>query len=211
MLRRLSFNLWYFGRPPWDSGISPPELLDFLGDHAPGRAIDLGCGTGTNVITLAQHGWQVTGIDFASRAIQIARRKIQRANIRAEVRVGDVTKLRDVLGPFDLGLDMGCFHGVEDKVAYLNGLARLLATGGHWLMYGRLKDAPSIRLDTARLDPSPRLSTALAQRWLGQARASLGLVSISKNVNSTECDDTRIANRDLWVRRTPKRLTQNYW
>lgn len=160
MLRRLSFNLWYFGRPPWDSGISPPELLDFLGDHAPGRAIDLGCGTGTNVITLAQHGWQVTGIDFASRAIQIARRKIQRANIRAEVRVGDVTKLRDVLGPFDLGLDMGCFHGVEDKVAYLNGLARLLATGGHWLMYGRLKDAPSIRLDTARRQFGPGLAAA---------------------------------------------------
>src|SRR5689334_21905005 len=52
MLRRLSFNLWYFRNPPWDSGISPPELLEFIQTHPAGKAIDLGCGTGTNVITL---------------------------------------------------------------------------------------------------------------------------------------------------------------
>lgn len=155
MLRRLSFNLWYFGRPPWDSGVSPPELLGFLHDHGPGRAIDLGCGTGTNLITLAQHGWQVTGIDFAPRAVQIASRKIHQAKIEADVRVGDVTKLPDVSGPFDLALDMGCFHGVGDKAAYLGELVRLLAVGGHWLMYGRLKAAsplPGPGLVAADLD-----------------------------------------------------------
>lgn len=144
MLRRLSFNLWYLGRPPWDSGISPPELLDFLKEHLPGRAIDLGCGTGTNVITLAQHGWQVTGVDFAPRAVRIAERKIKQANVKAQVYVGDVTKLKNVSGPFDLALDMGCFHGVEDRAAYLNELNRLLAAGGHWLMYGRCKAAPRL-------------------------------------------------------------------
>jgi len=67
LLRRINFNLWYFRRPPWDRGISPPELFDFISKHPAGRAIDLGCGTATNVITLAQNGWQVTGIDFAPR------------------------------------------------------------------------------------------------------------------------------------------------
>ena len=52
-LRRLSFLLWYFRDPPWDTNISPPELLDFINRHPPGRVLDLGCGTGTNVITLA--------------------------------------------------------------------------------------------------------------------------------------------------------------
>ncbi len=60
MFRRLAFNFWYFRKPPWDSGISPPELLEFIRTHPAGKAIDLGCGTGTNVITLAKAGWQVT-------------------------------------------------------------------------------------------------------------------------------------------------------
>ncbi len=142
LLRRLNFNLWYFARPPWDSGISPPELFDFIADHPAGRAIDIGCGTGTNVITLAQHGWQVSGIDFAPRAIQIAKRKVQNANVKAVLQVGDATKLDGITGPFDLALDMGCFHGVENRPAYLATLDRVLASGGYWLMYGFFKSDP---------------------------------------------------------------------
>ena len=141
-LRRLSFNFRYFGTPPWDRGISPPELYDFIRTNPPGRAIDLGCGTGTNVITLAQAGWQTTGVDFAPRAITIGRRKLRTQNVQAELHVGDVTKLSGIDGPFDLALDMGCFHGVQDRAAYLVELTRLLAPGGFWLMYGLFRSAP---------------------------------------------------------------------
>ncbi len=140
MFRRLAFNFWYFGRPPWDSGISPPELLDFLADHPAGRAIDIGCGTGTNVIMLAQHGWQVTGVDFAMRAIQIAKSKLKRAGLNADLIVDDATKLKKVSGPFDLALDLGCFHGLTNKNMYLSQLDRVLAKGGFWLMYGFFKE-----------------------------------------------------------------------
>lgn len=137
----------YLRRPPWDSGITPPELFDFIAAHPPGRAIDLGCGTGTNVIALAQNGWQVTGVDFIPKAIRTAKRKLalskvegtQNANVKADLRVGDVTNLRGIAGPFDLALDIGCFHGVEDKSAYLDELDRLLAPRGHWLLYGFFK------------------------------------------------------------------------
>jgi methylase of polypeptide subunit release factors len=74
MMRKLFFNLAYLQKPVWDTGISPPELLDFIANHNPGRALDLGCGTGTNSITLAKHGWEVTGVDFVKRAINLARR-----------------------------------------------------------------------------------------------------------------------------------------
>ncbi len=141
MLRRLNFSLWYFVRPPWDSGISPPELMDFIAGNPASRAIDLGCGTGTNVVTLAQHGWQVTGVDFAPLAIQIAKRKARNAKVEASLFVGDVTVLKGISGPFDLALDMGCFHGIADRRAYLAELRRVLASGGHWLMYGLSKVA----------------------------------------------------------------------
>jgi len=139
LLRRINFNIWYFSRPPWDSGISPPELVDFISKHPAGRAIDLGCGTGTNVVTLVQNGWQVVGIDFAPRAIRIAKRKINKANIHADLRIDDATKLKGVDGPFDLALDLGCFHGIERRIDYLTQLKRVLAPDGHWLLYAIFK------------------------------------------------------------------------
>lgn len=151
MFRRLSFNIWYLRKPPWDTGVSPPELLTFIQTHTAGKAIDLGCGTGTNAITLSRAGWQVTGVDFAPRAIHIAKKKLERENIQAELLVGDVTKLSQINGPFDLALDIGCFHSLTQQgmLDYLTQLDRILAINGFWLMYGFFK------LDTHR--PSPGL------------------------------------------------------
>ena len=130
----------YFGQPPWDTGVSPPELFDFIKNNPPGRAIDIGCGTGTNVITLAQAGWRVTGVDFAPRAIKIARQKLQRSGMQANVLVADVTNLSGIAGPFDLALDLGCFHGIsrEGRAKYLDQLQRVLAPNGFWLLYAFL-------------------------------------------------------------------------
>ena len=138
-LRRISFNFWYFRNPPWDSGITPPELFEFIQSHPAGRAIDLGCGTGTNIITLAKAGWQVSGIDFASRAIQIAKRKLKRQNIKVhQLLIGDVTNFK-IDSQFDLALDIGCFHGMDNKPDYLTQLDKILAPYGFWLMYGFFK------------------------------------------------------------------------
>lgn len=146
LLTRLIFNLWYLRRPPWDSGISPPELLEFIQTHPPGRALDLGCGSGTSSITLARAGWQVTGVDFASRAIQTAKRKTKNVNARVDFLVADVTHLPPSLfsTPYDLALDIGCFHGLSkgQRAAYLDNLERLLAPRGYWLLYGFFKSAP---------------------------------------------------------------------
>jgi SAM-dependent methyltransferase len=149
MMRRLRFAWIYLRRPTWDSGIAPPELHEFIATQPPGRAIDLGCGTGTNVIALAQNGWQVTGVDFIPKAIKTAKRKLalskiegtKLAGVNVDLRVGDVTNLHGIAGPFELALDIGCFHGVDDKSAYLKELDRLLVPGGHWLLYVFFKPA----------------------------------------------------------------------
>ena len=152
MFRRLSFNIWYLRKPPWDSGISPPELLEFIKNHPAGKAIDLGCGTGTNIIALAEAGWQVTGVDFAPRAIRIAKNKIKHKNIQAALYVGDVTRLDNIKEHYDLALDIGCFHSLSQtgKLDYLNQLDRFLAPGGFWLMYGFFNPNP--------LQPGPGLA-----------------------------------------------------
>ena len=64
-MQQLWWNLVYrFGKTPWDTGITPPELRAVVesGQVPPGRALDLGCGTGTNVIYLARHGLEVVGV-----------------------------------------------------------------------------------------------------------------------------------------------------
>lgn len=144
-LRRIIYVLWYFRRPRWDSGVSPPELLGFLGSRPAGRAIDLGCGTGTNVITMAQLGWQVTGVDFIPAPIEIARKKARLAHVQIDLCVGDVTRLDGIEGCFDLALDLGCYHSlsVSERGAYLRQLERVLAPGGTWFVYAFLSSPQS--------------------------------------------------------------------
>jgi cyclopropane fatty-acyl-phospholipid synthase-like methyltransferase len=143
-ISRLFFWLFYMGDPPWDTGISPPELIRFIDNNPSGRALDLGCGTGTNAITLAQHGWQVTAVDFIGRAIRTARRKAKHASVEIDFRVGDVTRLDDIHGPFDLIVDIGCFHSLshQGQDAYIDNIERLLADQGTFLLYAyfRLPD-----------------------------------------------------------------------
>ena len=168
VFRRLLFHYWYFGQPPWDTGISPPELVEFIETHKPGRAIDIGCGTGTNVITLARAGWNVTGVDFAPKAISLAKRKLKDAGLQAELKVADATKLDGISGPFDLAFDLGCFHSIPRNLQpkYLDQLEHILAPKGFFLLYGFVKpDAnlpgpglaeTEIDLISARLTPISR-------------------------------------------------------
>ncbi len=144
--------------------------MQFISEHPAGRAIDLGCGTGTNVITLAKHGWDVVGVDFAPPAIALARRKVRAAGLRADLAVGDVTALELAGGCFDLALDIGCFHGIDKRDAYLSSLERLLAPAGFWLMYGFFRPSPAAPgpgLDDATLDLIQSRQMALRSRTDG--------------------------------------------
>lgn len=143
--RKLFFNIWYYRRPPWDTGISPPELIRYLEIHPPGRALDLGCGTGTNVITMARYGWRATGVDFVNRAIDAAGKKANQAGVEVNLFVGDVTRLSGLHEPYDLILDIGCYHSLPQKSrpATIDNIKRLLAQDGTYLMYAFYKDETS--------------------------------------------------------------------
>ena len=136
---RLFFQFAYlFGFKPWDSGVPPPELVELIEGPKPlqrGRALDIGCGTGTNCKYLLDHGWDVTGVDFVPRALAVAKRKAPGAKLL----IGDVTRLRDlgVSGPFDLMLDLGCFHAIPDarRDAYVDEVSHVAAPGATLLMF----------------------------------------------------------------------------
>jgi SAM-dependent methyltransferase len=145
---RWSFTLSYLrGWAPWDSGIAPPELVRVVegGGHEhrePGRALDLGCGTGTNCLYLARHGWEATGVDFAEPAIARAREKAAVAGqLSGSTRFlrGDVTRLESLglRGTYHLIFDLGCLHVIPpvQRPRYAAGIARLAAPGALFLLY----------------------------------------------------------------------------
>jgi len=155
-LRQIYFNLLYLRKPPWDTQLSPPELIEFIENHPPGRALDLGCGTGTNVITLAKHGWEVTGVDFVGRAIRKAKKKAQQAGVSVELFVDDVTNLKQITGNFDFVLDIGCYHSLDadDQDGYVRKLERITGEGSVYMMYGffRTSDGSGRGMSTSDLD-----------------------------------------------------------
>ena len=134
------FELQYLlGQTPWDTDVTPPEVVELVagGGLPPGRALDLGCGTGTNTIYLACKGWEAVGVDFSALAIRWARRKARRAKVRCRFYRADVTDLSFLQGPFDLVLDVGCLHSVPPAgwERYAAGLARLVRPGGLYMLY----------------------------------------------------------------------------
>ncbi len=148
MIRRLRFDLLYrFGRPRWDTGVVPPEIRRLVEEErlAPGRAIDLGCGTGTSAVYLARHGWDVVGVDFSPKAIGRARRRAAEANVAGSARflVADVTSLSGIETLFELALDVGCFHSVprDARARYAAGVARVLRPGATLLIYAFVRES----------------------------------------------------------------------
>ena len=139
--RRVRFFQSYQRTPLWDTNISPPELIDFLESHPAGRAFDIGCGTGTNLITMAEKGWVVDGVEFIAKAVRAARRKIKNRDLPIYIHYADFFSYPILAASYDLVLDMGCYHSLpdEDKRSYEKKIARSLVHGGYYLLYGFLK------------------------------------------------------------------------
>jgi SAM-dependent methyltransferase len=143
VIRDLLEGYYRDGKPPWDTETTPPELVALVegdGSLPPGRALDLGCGTGTNATYLAGHGWEVVAVDLIDSAARQARRKAEAAGVDVRVLCGDVTRLDelDVPGSYDLFFDLSCYCGIpaHRRDAYAAGLTRRAAPGAWLLMFG---------------------------------------------------------------------------
>jgi len=123
---------------PWDTGRPSSELQRVVTQHAihPCRALEIGCGTGTNCVWLAQQGFTVTGVDVAPLAIEKAKHRAEQADVQAEFHAADVLALPALKGPFGFFFDRGCYHAVRRSAAdkYAPAVARHLAAGARGLV-----------------------------------------------------------------------------
>lgn len=76
-----------------------PLLVEVASKFAPGRALDLACGTGRNALWLGEHGWQVTAVDGSAAAIEEVRRRARDRDLEIEARVADLEKSEYRIAP----------------------------------------------------------------------------------------------------------------
>ena len=160
------------GNMPWDTGHPSSELQRVIREHKiqPCRALEIGCGTGTNSLWLAQQGFSVTGVDVAPLAIEQAIARAREAGVQAEFQVADVLALADLGAPFGFFFDRGCYHAVRrsDPQGYAPAVARQLAPGAKGLVLAGNAKEPN--------DPGPPVvSEEQIRAELGQAFNILAL------------------------------------
>lgn len=140
------FNAAYSsGDAPWDSGIVPPEVQALVsGEHRPppGRALDVGCGSGMSSVFLAQQGWQVLGVDFAAEGLVLARQRAAAAGLSEDQVAFQQGNAADPQFLADhpsvtLFLDIGCLHSLtpSEQQQYAGHVKRLVAAGGVFQLY----------------------------------------------------------------------------
>lgn len=126
------------GELPWDTGEPEPLLVEFVtsGRVGPTRTLEIGAGTGTNALWMAQRGFEVLGIDVAPIAIERATAKLNGLHLGCRFQTLDFLAADVPDGPFHFVFDRGCFHVFdepEEREHFAARVAASLAPGGLWL------------------------------------------------------------------------------
>jgi 2-polyprenyl-3-methyl-5-hydroxy-6-metoxy-1,4-benzoquinol methylase len=138
MLPAMGFEWAYQnGTPPWEIGRAQSAIVGLAEQGAiSGSVLDLGCGTGDNVLYLASLGLDVTGIDASPTAIGRAKAKAAERGIDATFIEGNALDLAGLRRSFDVVVDCGLFHIFSDaeRVRYEGGLSQVVRPGGRYFL-----------------------------------------------------------------------------
>jgi 2-polyprenyl-3-methyl-5-hydroxy-6-metoxy-1,4-benzoquinol methylase len=111
-----------------------------VADLPPGTALDLGCGEGADAIWLAAQGWQVTGVDVSTVALERAAAFAAAAGAEIADRLtwqqADMLTWTPPAGQFDLVSAHFIHLPPTERMALHRRLANAVRPGGHLLIVG---------------------------------------------------------------------------
>jgi SAM-dependent methyltransferase len=121
---------------PWEHAHVDQPLARLVEDLPPGRALDVGCGTGRDATFLAGRGWDVTAVDFVPLALERARQRPGADAVRwvhGDISAPDTLDLGD---GYTLVVDLGCVHGLttDERARAAGVLTKAAAPGATLLM-----------------------------------------------------------------------------
>lgn len=111
------------------------ELLLKLLPVAPARVADLGCGTGSLSLLMAEAGHEVTGLDISPAMVKLAREKVTEAGYVAEFSVGDASAPPLARGSFDVVLTRHVLWAMVDPDVTLSRWLGLLTPNGRLVLF----------------------------------------------------------------------------
>ncbi len=125
------------GDTPWDSG----EVCSILRGYyqklepAPKKILELGCGTGTNAIWLAQQGAEVVAFDLSLEAVRKAKARTPEGLSISWYQADALAELPVEDGTIEFAFDRGVFHAVPDdkREVFVKRVYSALRNGGYWL------------------------------------------------------------------------------
>ncbi len=117
-------------------------------DLGPGKwVLDAGCGVGGTAVDLAEkYGARVTGLTNCEPHVAVSKDLAEERGVShlVDFRCGDFMDLQFPDACFDAVLNHGSFCYAKDKLAYLQGVYRVLKPGGRWqAIDGLLEVVPS--------------------------------------------------------------------
>lgn len=133
----------YQATPALWSGQVNPTLVAEAAGLAPGRALDVGCGEGGDVLWLAAHGWHATGLDWSQVALDRAAEHAAAAGLTKRVAwvQGDVEAWQPPEEAFDLVVAHFLHPTGQQRGPLLARLAQAVAPAGTLLWVGHPYDA----------------------------------------------------------------------
>ena len=111
------------------------ELARLLGDVAHKRVLELGCGDGTRAVDLARRGANVIAVDPSTEAGIATRKRAEAAEVRIELRTGDLADLAFLRGDsVDVAFAAGSLATLTDLGRVLRQVQRVLRAGA-WFAF----------------------------------------------------------------------------
>ncbi len=126
------------GNLPWDTNIPDEHLVAIInsGIVTPCNTLEVGCGTGTNSLWLAEQGFTVHGIDVSTTAIEKANIKKEQQSLSCEFSVKDFLHDKELNKSFDFVFDRGCLHVFDtddERSLFAQNVSKALNKDGIWV------------------------------------------------------------------------------
>jgi len=146
------------GFMPWaheDPDFNLVEMVDNW-PIKPCKALEVGCGTGTDSVWLSKQGFQTTAYDVSPIAIEMAQKQADDKLTTVDFKVFDFFNESLKPGEFGFIFDRGVFHGLEsreERLEMAKHVSTVLEKNGLWLsLIGNA--------DGIKTEPGPPLRSA---------------------------------------------------